>query len=74
MIPFEIPISIVNNTLKIENIKLTQIQTNLYDSLINYNTGLLLFAPNKITLNFNFSYTESEKGYEGDSILELKIY
>ena len=71
--PFDIPISITNDTLTIENIKLTQIQTNLYDSLINYNTGLLLFTPNKITLCFDFSYTESKKGYKGNSTLELKI-
>ena len=69
----DIPITINNDTLKIENIKLVQIQTNLYDSLINYNTGLLLLTPNKITLNFNFSYTESKKQYQGDSTLELKI-
>lgn len=71
--PFDIPISITNDTLTIENIKLTQIQTNLYDSLINYNTGLLLFTPNKITLCFDFSYTETKQGYKGNSTLELRI-
>ena len=71
--PFDIYISIAKDTLIIDNIKLTQIQTNLYDSLINYNTGLLLFSPNKMTIYFNFSYTDSAKGYKGDSILELKI-
>ena len=71
--PFDIPIEIKNDTLSIENIKLVSIQTNLYDSLINYNTGLLLFTPDKVTLCFNFSYTETKKGYKGDSTLELKI-
>ena len=72
-IPFDIPISIKNDTLNIDNIKLTKIQTNLYDSLINYNTGLLLLAPNKMTLCFDFSYNETKKGYKGNSTLELKI-
>ena len=71
--PFDIPISIKNDTLTIDNIKLTQIQTNLYDSLINYNTGLLLLLPNKITLCFDFSYKEEKKGYKDNSTLELRI-
>ena len=71
--PFDIPISIKNDTLTIDNIKLTQIQTNLYDSLINYNTGLLLLSPNKITLCFDFSYKEEKKGYKDNSTLELRI-
>ena len=69
--PLEIPYTFSNDTLQINNIKLIQITTNLYDSLINYNTGLLLFSPNKITLNFNFSYTNGNES--ADSTLELKI-
>ena len=45
--PIDIPVVISNKTLGINNIKLIQIDTNLYDSLINYNTGLLLFKSNK---------------------------
>jgi len=71
--PLNIPIEIKNDTLSIENIKLISIQTNLYDSLINYDTGLLLFTPDKVTLCFNFSYTETKKGYKGNSTLELKL-
>ena len=69
--PLDIPITLKNNTLTINNIKLIQIDTNLYDSLINYNTGLLLLAPNKITLYFNFSYEDGTQ--RGDTTLELKI-
>ena len=69
--PIEIPLTIKNDTLIINNISLIQIQTNLYDSLINYNTGLLLFSPNKITLYFNFSYSDIR--HKGNSLLELKI-
>ena len=71
--PFDIPITIKNDTLTIDNIKLTQIQPNLYDSLINYNTGLLLFSPNKITFCFDFSYNEEKKGYKDNATLELRI-
>ena len=69
--PIDIPVVISNKTLGINNIKLIQIDTNLYDSLINYNTGLLLLAPNKITLYFNFSYSDGTQ--KGDATLELKI-
>ena len=69
--PMSIPLTLGNSTLKVENINLLQIQTNLYDSLINYNTGLLLLAPNKITLSFNFSYTYEDQ--TSSSNLELKI-
>ena len=69
--PIDIPYVLINNSLTIKNIKLIQIQTNLYDSLINYNTGLLLLAPNKITLSFNFSYNYESQS--GDATLELKI-
>ena len=67
-----IPITLSNNTLTIKDIKLNEVQTNLFDSLINYKTGLLLLTPNKITLNFNFYYTDTKKG-SGNAILELKI-
>ena len=69
--PIDIPYVLINNSLTIKNIKLIQIQTNLYDSLINYNTGLLLLTPNKITLSFNFSYNDGSQS--GDATLELKI-
>ena len=71
--PLNIPCSLTKDKLKVDNIKLIQIQTNLYDSLINYNTGLLLLAPNKITFNFNFSYEETSKQLKGTSTLSLSI-
>ena len=64
---------IKKDTIEIKDMKLIQVQTNLYDSLINYNTGLLLLTPNKVTLNFNFSYTESSKGLSGNAELALNI-
>lgn len=69
--PLDIPYILTNDSLKINNIKLVGISTNLYDSLINYNTGLLLLAPNKITMNFNFSYSDGTQS--ADATLELKI-
>jgi hypothetical protein len=60
--PLDIPYEFSIDSLKVDKIKLIKIETNLYDSLINYNTGLLLLAPNKITLSFNFSYSDTGKG------------
>ena len=71
--PLNIPCDLSKDTIKVNNIKLIQIETNLYDSLINYNTGLLLLAPNKITLSFNFSYEETSKKIKGSSTLGLSI-
>ena len=48
--PLDIPYEFSIDSLKVDKVKLIKIETNLYDSLINYNTGLLLLAPNKITL------------------------
>ena len=71
--PLDIPCSLSKDKIKINNIKLIQIETNLYDSLINYNTGLLLLAPNKITLSFNFSYEETSKQLKDSATLSLSI-
>jgi hypothetical protein len=60
--------------IKITNIYLDNIETNLYDSYINYNTSVFLFTPNKITLYFTFNYEEATKGNSGSATLELKIY
>ena len=69
-IPNRIPI--VNN-IQVTNIKLIDVETNLYDSYFNYNNGLFLLTPNKVTLYFNFSYYESTTGYNSAATLELKI-
>ena len=71
--PFELPNIISWNNIIIKNITLIDIEANLYDSFLNYNNGLFLFTPNKLTLYFNFSYSESTKGYNDTAVLELKI-
>ena len=68
-----LPITITDGSITINNIVLTGTETNLYDSLINYNNGLLLLTPNKITLDFNFTFSNKNKGYKGTASLELKI-
>ena len=69
----EIPRLVIVNNIRVTNIKLINIESTLYDSYINYNNGLFLFTPNKITLYFNFSYSESTRGYNDTATLELKI-
>ena len=59
------------DSIKISNLKITGVQQSLYDSYLNFNTGLLLFTPNKVTLSFNFSYS-SESG-SGIASFDLKI-
>ena len=71
--PLDIPYEFSIDSLKVDKVKLIKIETNLYDSLINYNTGLLLLAPNKITLSFNFSYSDTGKGSSGESTLTLNV-
>ena len=46
-------------------------QQSLYDSYLNFNSGLLLFTPNKVSLSFNFSY--SGQGNTGSASFDLKI-
>ena len=68
------PNMILWNNINVTNLKLINIETSLYDSFLNYNNGLFLFTPNKITFYFNFSYSETTRGYEGNATLELKIH
>ena len=70
--PLDLP-DIKKDTIDIKNLKLIKVETNLYDSLINYNTGLLLLAPNKVTLNFNFTYTDSTKEINTNAELSMTI-
>ena len=69
-----LPNTIIWNNIVISNITLVDIETNLYDSFLNYNKGLFLLTPNKVTLYFNFSYSESTLGYNDTATLELKIF
>ena len=59
------------DSIKISNLVITDVQISLYDSYLNFNTGLFLFNPNKITLSFNFSYTIS--GTTLEATFDLKI-
>ena len=59
------------DSISITNLKLTEVQQSLYDSYLNFNSGLLLFTPNKVSLSFNFSY--SGQGNEGSASFDLKI-
>ena len=59
------------DSIKITNLNLTEVQQSLYDSYLNLKTGLLLLTPNKVTLGFTFSY-EAE-GASGAASFDLKI-
>ena len=59
------------DAIKITNLKLIGVQHSLYDSYLNFKTGLLLFTPNKVTLSFNFTHT-CESG-SGPASFDLKI-
>ena len=50
--PLDLP-NIKKDTIDIKNLKLIKVETNLYDSLINYNTGLLLLASFKLKISNN---------------------
>ena len=59
------------DSIDISNLKLTEVQQSLYDSYLNFNSGLLLFTPNKVSLSFNFSYEDSD--HKGSASFDLKI-
>ena len=61
------------HNIHVTNVRLIDVQSTLYDSYLNYNNGVFLFTPNKVTLYFNFSYSESTRGYNDSATLELKI-
>ena len=68
-----IPKLVLVHNIQVTNVTLIDVQSTLYDSYLNYNNGVFLFTPNKITLYFNFSYSESTRAYNGSATLELKI-
>ena len=59
------------DSIRITNLKLSDVQQSLYDSYLNFNTGLLLFTPNKVTLSFTFSYSATSG--TGSASFDLKI-
>ena len=59
------------DAIKITNLKLIGVQHSLYDSYLNFKTGLLLFTPNKVTLSFNFTHTSQSSS--GSASFDLKI-
>jgi hypothetical protein len=59
------------DSIKITDLKLTDVQHSLYDSYLNFHTGLLLFTPNKLTFSFTFSYS-AESG-SGSASFDLKV-
>ena len=46
--------SFTEDSIQITNLKLIGVQHSLYDSYLNFKTGLLLFTPNKVTLSFKY--------------------
>ena len=68
-----IPGLVLVHNIHVTNVRLIDVQSTLYDSYLNYNNGVFLFTPNKVTLYFNFSYSESTRGYNDSATLELKI-
>jgi hypothetical protein len=68
-----IPGLVLVHNIHVTNVRLIDVQSTLYDSYLNYNNGVFLFTPNKVTLYFNFSYSDSTRGYNDSATLELKI-
>ena len=63
--------SFTEDSITITNLNLLDVQQTLYDSYLNFKTGLLLFTPNKVSLSFNFSYSYSSQS--GSASFDLKI-
>ena len=42
--------------ITIKNLKISQVSHSLYDSYLNFKTGLLLLSPDKVSLSFTFDY------------------
>ena len=59
------------DSIKITNLKISDVQQSLYDSYLNLNSGLLLFTPNKVTIGFTFSY--SAQSSSGSASFDLKV-
>ena len=45
------------DSITINNLKISDMSHSLYDSYLNFKTGLLLLTPGKVSLSFTFDYT-----------------
>ena len=45
------------DSITINNLKISDVSHSLYDSYLNFKTGLLLLTPDKVSLSFTFNYT-----------------
>ena len=43
--------------ITINNLKISDVSHSLYDSYLNFKTGLILLTPDKVSLSFTFNYT-----------------
>ena len=59
------------DSIKVTNLTISEVQQSLYDSYLNLNSGLLLFTPNKVIIGFTFSY--SAQNDSGSASFDLKI-
>ena len=48
------------DSIDIRNLKITSVSNSLYDSYLNYNMGLFLFMPHKVTFSFEYDYSSSQ--------------
>ena len=69
---YELP-EITGEGITLDNIILTDVQHTLYDSYLNFKTGLLLFTPNKVTFSFNFSYSSVNESESGSASFDLNV-
>lgn len=54
-------IDFTEDSIDIKNLQISSVSHSLYDSYLNFKTGLFLLMPNKVSFSFTFDYS-----YEGD--------
>ena len=54
-------IDFTDDSIDIKNLQISSVSQSLYDSYLNFKTGLFLLMPNKISFSFTFDYL-----YEGE--------
>jgi len=59
------------DSIDINNLKITSVSSSLYDSYLDYKMGLFLFMPHKVTFSFEYDYSSSQS--HGKATFDLKM-
>ena len=66
-------IDFTEDSIDIKNLQISSVSHSLYDSYLNFKTGLFLLMPNKVSFSFTFDYSYEGVQYKATCDLKLNM-